>query len=162
MATPISLDKVTATHGTFRDFFRSRGHFFLERRTSPRPFLMCAGQHRYAALVSADLTPFTLIETSPGKFSLLLQEFEPASEVFEAAGSEGGGYAWEAVARHLVENDATNLQERLAFDPEASMFCAYGDDRAALAELGARLARLFHDHRALATVVESIGPNGFD
>lgn len=112
--------------------------------------------------MSADLAPFKLHETSPGNFSLLLTEFQPASARFEAAGSEGGGYAWAAVARHLVEHEAPGLASRLGFDPEGSMFCAYGTDRAALADLGARLARLFHDHAALDAVIAAVGPDALD
>ncbi len=112
--------------------------------------------------MSTDISPFTLIETSPGKFSLLLSEFEPANEVFEPAGSEGGGYAWEAVARHIVENVESELEDRLDFDSESSMFCAYGEDRDALAALGTKLTRLFHDHRALAKIVDVVAARGFD
>lgn len=110
----------------------------------------------------SDLTPFKLIETTPGKFSLLLSKFAPASAVFEAAGSSGGGYSWEAVARHVLATDAQELEGRLGLDPEASMFCAYGTDRAALEALGVRLARLFHDPADLARCIAAIGPDGFD
>ncbi len=106
--------------------------------------------------MTTDIAPFRLIETSPGKFSLLLSIFEPASKVFEAAGSQGGGYSWEAVARHVLEGVGHDLQGRLGLDPESSMFCAYGEDR------GKHLARLFHDHDELAKVIETIGPGGFD
>lgn len=111
--------------------------------------------------MSTDISPFTLIETSPGKFSLLLSEFEPANEVFDPAGSEGGGYAWEAVARHIVENVESELEDRLDFDSEGSMFCAFGEDRGALIALGATLTRLFHDHSALAKIVDVVAARGF-
>jgi hypothetical protein len=108
------------------------------------------------------IAPFKLVETRPGSHSLLLTTFEPADEVFERYELEGGGYAWEAVARHVVEHDASDLDDRVGFDPEASMFCAYGEDREALYQLGARLAALFHDATRLAAIIESIGPDGFD
>ena len=109
-----------------------------------------------------DIEPFELIETTPGKFSLLLSEFEPAAEVFEEAGVDGGGYAWAAVARHVVENEATELEEIVDFDPESSMFCAFGEDRAALTKLGVQLAQLFRDKRRLAKIIDAIGPRSFD
>lgn len=112
--------------------------------------------------MSTALEPFTLAETSPGKFSLLLTTFEPATPVFNAAGLEGGGYSWGSVASHVVNNLATELEGRLDFDPEASMFCAFGADREALEALGTQLARLFHDHEALAEVIQAIGPDNFD
>jgi hypothetical protein len=106
------------------------------------------------------LAPFRLVETSPGSFSLLLTEFEPASAAFSAAGLEGGGYAWEGIARHVIERD--ELEGRLGLDPESSMFCAYGTDREALEALGKRLAALFHDPAALTAVIEDLGPEGFE
>jgi Immunity protein 51 len=70
-------------------------------------------------------------------------------------------YAWETVARYIVENVATELDERVDFDSEHSMFCAFSADRAALEALGARLARLFHDRRALTKIIDTIGVRGF-
>ena len=110
----------------------------------------------------AAVTPFKLVETSPGKYSLLLTTFDPADEVFERYELEGGGYAWEAVARHVIEHDASDLEDRVGFDPEGSMFCAYGDDRDALSQLGVRLAAIFRDPPRLAAIIEAIGPDGFD
>lgn len=108
------------------------------------------------------MAPFAITETSPGNYSLLLTQFEPASEVFDAAGIDGGGYAWEGVARHVGDVIAPELSGRFGLDPEASMFCAYGSDRAALGKLGVELARLFHDASALAKVIETVGRDGFD
>ncbi|MFT3695736.1 MAG: Imm51 family immunity protein [Kofleriaceae bacterium] len=105
------------------------------------------------------ITPFTLVETSPGKFSLLLSTFSPADQIFDAAGMEGGGYSWEGIARFVIEEDEI---QNVGLDPEGSMFCAYGEDRATLETLGERLASLFHDHTALAEAIATIGPEGFD
>lgn len=112
--------------------------------------------------MTSDIAPFKVVETTPGNFSLLLSEFGSTSAAFEAVGSDGGGYAWEAVARHVVEHVAPELEGRVGFDPEGSMFCAYGNDRAALEALAVRLAGLFHDQAALASTIAAIGPDGFD
>ena len=104
--------------------------------------------------------PFTLHETSPGQFSLLLTTFDPAAAVFEAAGSDGLGYAWDAIARYVIGVVAPQLDGKLDLDPEGSMFCAYGTDRAALEMLGTKLATLFNDRNALAAVIEELGPEG--
>lgn len=110
----------------------------------------------------ADLAPFKIIETSPGKYSLLLSTFAPAGDMFEKHGIEGGGYAWEGIARHVIEDERHGLEGRVKLDPESSMFCAYGPDRDALAELGRQLAGLFHDPARLEAVILEIGPDGFD
>ena len=100
----------------------------------------------------AAIAPFRLVETTPGNHSLLLTTFAPADEVFERYELEGGGYAWEAVARYIIEHDAAELDDRVGIDPEGSMFCAYGEDREALQQLGVRLA----------AIIEAIGPDGFE
>jgi len=107
------------------------------------------------------LAPFSLVETEPGEHSLLLSIFEPASEVFQAAGLEGGGYAWEGIARYVTEVMAPELAHRFGLDPEASMFCAYGSDRGALEQLGKQLSTMFHNKSLLAAVIEEVGPAGF-
>jgi len=108
------------------------------------------------------MAPFTLTETSPGHYSLLLTQFEPASSVFEAAGVDGGGYAWEGIAKHVAESVVPELAGRFSLDPEASMFCAYGDDPTVLERLGSELARAFHDAVTLAAMIQQIGRDGFD
>ena len=108
-----------------------------------------------------DIAPFTFVDHDGGETSLLLTEFEPSLELFEEVGSPGPGYGWETVARYVVENVATELEDRVEFDSEHSMFCAFSSDREALEVLGARLARLFHDHKALASIIDAIGPRGF-
>jgi hypothetical protein len=118
---------------------------------------MSASSHADSALA-----PFTLVETHPGRYSLLLTTFAPAEEVFERYELDAGGYAWDAIARHVIEHDASDLDDRVAFDPEASMFCAYGEDRDALRQLGVRLAAVFHDPARLAGIIEAIGPDGFE
>jgi hypothetical protein len=108
------------------------------------------------------IAPFSLSETSPGKYSLLLTTFEPASAVFESVGLEGGGYTWAGVARYVTEVVAPEIADRVGLDPEASMFCAYGEDLTALEVLGGHMARLFNDQVALAAVVQAVGREGFE
>jgi hypothetical protein len=108
------------------------------------------------------VAPFNLVEPSPGNHSLLLTAFDPADEVFARYELEGGGYAWGAIARHVIDHDASDLEDRVGFDSEGSMFCAYGEDREALRQLGLRLAAIFRDPPRLAAIIEAIGPDGFE
>lgn len=98
------------------------------------------------------MKPFTITETSPGNFSLLLSAFAPADEVFADCGQEGGGFGWEAVARRVLA-DHPALEDRVAFDPEPDLFCAYGPEREPLAQLGTLLAALFHAPDALRALL---------
>lgn len=107
------------------------------------------------------MKPFSLTETTPGKFSLLLANFSPADQVFAESGHEGGGYDWESVAKQVVA-DNPELAGRLSFDPEGSMFCAYGSDPPALEQLGTELALLFHDAVLLRAIIARIPEDAWD
>lgn len=107
------------------------------------------------------MKPFKLIETSAGKFSLLLTVFEGPAAVFEAAGHEPNGYGWEAIASQVVR-ETPALAGRLAFDPEGSMFCAYGTDRAALEQLGRALAELYGDPEKLQATISRVPDDAWD
>ena len=110
----------------------------------------------------ADISPFKLTETEPGSFSLLCSEFQPHESTFVECGYEGGGYDWEAVARQIIRSHAPHLAERVNFDPEGSMFCAYGQDKEALEELGVLMRDTFNDKDALSTAIKEADPDWFD
>ena len=79
------------------------------------------------------MKPLRLVETQPGAFSLLLNEGETSvDELIEDLGHTANGYFWTGVARWLVTYEAPALEGRFDYDPEAGMFCAYGDDHVAL------------------------------
>ncbi|NUO56863.1 MAG: hypothetical protein HOV71_14030 [Hamadaea sp.] len=109
------------------------------------------------------MEPLKLIETTPGKYSLLLNAGSTAVDgLVEELGHEPNGYFWEGVAQLVVRDDAPDLAGRLAYDPEAGMFCAYGTDRAALADLGARMSALANDPIRMRELVERAAENGFE
>jgi len=109
------------------------------------------------------MTPLKIVETSPGKLSLLL---DVGSTKVEAAiaehGHEGNGYFWEGIAQLLVATEAHALEGRFAYDPEASMFCAYGTDRAALEELGALMADVANRPDRLAELMRKAEETEFE
>ncbi|MEV6971711.1 Imm51 family immunity protein [Hamadaea sp. NPDC051192] len=107
--------------------------------------------------------PLKLVETTPGKYSLLLNAGSTAvDELIEELGHEPNGYFWEGVAQLVVRNDAPDLAGRLAYDPEGGMFCAYGTDRAALEDLGARMSALANDPDGMRVLVARAEESGFE
>lgn len=109
-----------------------------------------------------DLSPFGLTEIEPGSFSLLSSQFEDYEEIFNECGYEGGGYDWAGVAKQIIRADAPDLQDRLKFDSEGSMFCAYGSDEAALKELGELMRDTFADVERLKVTIKAADPEWFD
>jgi hypothetical protein len=109
------------------------------------------------------MTPLRILETTPGSFSLLLDAGETAVDaVVEELGHTPNGYFWEGVARFLVETEAPALDEHLDYDPEAGMFCAYSEDRAALEQLGQLMAAVANDSGRLRTLVAAADERGFE
>jgi hypothetical protein len=104
-----------------------------------------------------------LIETTPGKFSLLLDAgTSQVDELVEQLGHEPNGYFWEGIAQFLVNTEAPALEGRFSYDPECGMFCAYGDDRTALQELAALMAPVIGDGDRMRGLISSAEASGFE
>lgn len=107
---------------------------------------------------------FLEYDHKPGSYCLLLTDDHMLSveDVFTAAGRDNGGYGWEAVARSAVRSRAPHLDGRFGYDPEAGMFVAYGEDAAALRELGALLCAAFGDRATLRELIDAADEEWFD
>jgi len=109
------------------------------------------------------MTALKLIETSPGRYSLLLNAgTTDVDRVVEGLGLDPGGYFWAGVARLLVSTEAPVLEGRFSYDPEAGMFCAYGTDRGALESLSKLLAAVAGDADRVRKVIELAKAKGLD
>jgi len=111
--------------------------------------------------MSQNLRPFLMSEHN-NSFSLLLTDFSKGAAIFEEHGYESGGYAWSGVAEALIRLRAPHLADKIKFDPESSMFSAYGPDRAALEELAELLKSAMYDHALLKTAIEHADPDLMD
>lgn len=104
-----------------------------------------------------------LLETTPGKFSLLLYAgTTPVDALVEELGHEPNGYFWEGVARRLVATENPSLENRFSYDPEGDMFCAYGTDRGALEALGELMAGVATDSSRMRSLVAAADADGFE
>ncbi|GAA1752852.1 Imm51 family immunity protein [Luedemannella helvata] len=104
-----------------------------------------------------------LIELDPGKYSLLLDAGSTqVDDIVADLGHEPNGYFWAGVARRLVATEVQHLDGRFGYDPEAGMFCAYGTDREALAELGGLLDAVASDGERIRAIVAEAEAEGFD
>ncbi len=82
--------------------------------------------------------------------------------MFEKNGYESGGYAWHGVAEAMIRLHAPHLGNKVKFDPESSMFVAYGPDREALEQLAALLKRAMTDEALLQSAIENAIPDLMD
>ena len=104
-----------------------------------------------------ELAPLKMLETE-GSFSLMLTDFDEWAETFEEMGQEAGGYGWHGVADALVRLKAPKLKKKIKYDPEASMFVAYGTDRDALIQLGRLILEAMADPSILKEAIEKANP----
>jgi hypothetical protein len=105
------------------------------------------------------MAPLSLVETSPGAFSLLLRDIDSTSGPFVAAGHSGNGYSWQSLAQYVLESSLPDVEGRIELDSEADMFCARGADGEALTRLGEFLADAARNPRRLARLIAAV-PSG--
>ena len=104
--------------------------------------------------------PLRLVETRPGSYALLLSAPTAVDGDIKEVGHEPNGYFWEGVARYLVQTEAPALADRIFYDPEGSMFCAYAEGRDVLEALAALMRPLTADAvrgRRLVTDADAAG-----
>ncbi|MEU7937693.1 Imm51 family immunity protein [Microbispora bryophytorum] len=107
--------------------------------------------------------PLKLIGSTPGQYTLVLNAgTTQVDDVIEELGHEPNGYFWEGVAQVLVRTEAPALEGRFAYDPEGGMFCAYGGDRGALEDLGARMAAVAADADRMRRLITAAEADGFE
>lgn len=93
-------------------------------------------------------------------FSLLFDHFNLCEAIFSEEGHDGGGYDWMSVISYVVETEHSQLIDRVNYDPESSMFVAYGDDKDALEEVGKLIGALIADQDRLRAVIKAV-PEGY-
>lgn len=84
-----------------------------------------------------EIAPFCWVEHSTHVSVCLSVEDGYLQEIFDTREEEGfigNGYDWESLAQVFLDEQRPDLQEKISFDPEAGMFCAYSNDRDALME----------------------------
>ncbi|MFD0589367.1 Imm51 family immunity protein [Paenibacillus sp. GCM10027627] len=81
------------------------------------------------------VSPFGLVSHSNGSISMILNVGKYKDEIFQTRaeeGFEGNGYDWGSLAAVFLEEKMPHLVDIVRFDPEASMFAAYSDNREAI------------------------------
>jgi hypothetical protein len=109
-----------------------------------------------------EFAPCSLVEHDDGTFSLVFDDFDPAADTFEEMGFDAGGYAWHGVVEALVRLRAPRLRKEVNYDPEASMFVAYGKSKEALKAVAALMREAIADRDLLREAIENADPDLMD
>ena len=84
-----------------------------------------------------EIAPFFWVNLDGGRASVCLNVGTYLQEVFDTRadeGFEGNGYDWGSLAQVFLDEKCPELSVHIDFDPEASMFCAFSSNTAALAD----------------------------
>lgn len=99
-----------------------------------------------------EIAPFFWVEHNDGA-SVCLDVGEYLQEVFDTRadeGFEGNGDDWTSPAQLFLDEQCADLQGKIDFDPESSMFCAYSDDKDAPAEFILRFKKACEDKSVIS------------
>lgn len=97
------------------------------------------------------INPFFWVEHEKS-VSVCLSVGEYLQEIFDTRkdeGFEGNGYDWASLAQVFLDEKCSDLQEKIDFDPEGSMFCAYSEDKDALADFILRFKQACEDKKLI-------------
>ncbi len=95
-----------------------------------------------------EIAPFSWVEQSNGASVCLDAGSGYLQEVFDTRADEGfigNGYDWGSLAQVFLVEKCQELQEKIGFDLEADMFCAYSKDKDALADFISRFKKACED-----------------
>lgn len=107
--------------------------------------------------------PFTLVEYDSGCSVILSENHDMKWDLFEACGYSGNGYDWARLVSRLAHDKLPEDQAKLInYDPEAGMFSAYGQDKAALQMLSELVAGIYEDEVKLKQAIETYAYYGDD
>lgn len=98
-----------------------------------------------------EITPFFWVEHEESA-SICLNVGEYLQEIFNTRayeGFEGNGYDWKSLAQVFLDEQCSDLQEKIYFDPEGSMFCVYSKDKNALADFILRFKKTCEDKTSI-------------
>lgn len=98
-------------------------------------------------LFEKEIAPFFWVEHEES-VSACLNAGAYLQEVFDTRadeGFEGNGYDWGSLAQVFLEEQCPDLQGKIHFDPEASLFCAYSKEPEALAAFILRFKKSCED-----------------
>ncbi|WP_432827369.1 Imm51 family immunity protein [Dactylosporangium sp. CA-092794] len=109
------------------------------------------------------MDPIRLVETTPGKHSLILVAGSTGvDDTIAELGHEPNGYFWEGIAQLLIDTEAPQLDGRFEFDSEAGTFVADGPDRPALAALSDLMRTAATDPSRMRALVAYADESGFE
>jgi Immunity protein 51 len=105
-----------------------------------------------------EFAPCFLVDQEDGSYSLCFDRFELVGDALAARELQGGGYTWHAIVEGLLRTHAPQLEGVVDYDPEASMFVAYGTDREALKTVAELIRRAVSEPAFLTQALESADP----
>jgi hypothetical protein len=105
-----------------------------------------------------EFSPSRLV-THDDYYSLCFDEFNSTYDLLEARELQGGGYTWHAIVDALVRTRAPQIAHVVKYDPEGSMFVAYGSDLEALKTVAGLIRSALENEAVLLEALEAADPD---
>ena len=109
-----------------------------------------------------EFAPCKLLDNEDSTFSLLFSDFDATATIFAEMEQDGGGYGWHGVVDALVRMKAPKLKRKVKYDPEASMFVAFGKDSEALKQVAELIRMATKDPALLKEAIKNADPDLMD
>lgn len=104
-----------------------------------------------------EFAPCRLVEHE-NSYSLCFDQFETYEALMDQKELQGGGYTWHAIVDSLVKKHHPELSSVVKYDPEGSMFVAYGSDQAALKKVALLIRQAQEDEAVLLQAIKDADP----
>lgn len=111
-----------------------------------------------------DISPFSILDLD-GSYSLVLTAgCGYMDDLFKERENEGllpNGYGWEALAMAFIETECPEYKDKIDFDSESGMFCAYSSEQATLESFVQAFKAACEDGDRIRKVLAKADPERF-
>ena len=108
-----------------------------------------------------EIAPFFWVDHESSA-SVCLTVGDYLMDVFATRANEGftgNGYEWESLAQVFLNKQCPELVDKIAFDPEGSMFAAYSKDKKALKDFIRQFKRACDNHSLILDLFKYAEPD---
>lgn len=109
--------------------------------------------------INIKISPFFLVEHGNNLVSLCLCTGIYKKDLFETrinGGIDGNGYVWDSLAKIFLQKMMPELLDKVKFDLESSMFCAFSENKNAILEFAITFHKMCEDESLMRELISRV------